>query len=230
MANFDRRHVLAQWGGTLPGGEIWSNSLRLAGSGTGADATVPVHSEMVAWLEGPAKDAVQAFHGGADTAVHTSCKLTFLKLNVVGIDGKYVEPNTLEYVYPTPVSGASTGVLHPNQVALVVSLTTGLSRGPAHRGRFYLPLPALTVGTDGLIAQASALVLALSAATFIHDIADQSGPDLGANDMRAVVMSRRAGTPDTHVITGVEVGRALDTQRRRRTELPESYQHADVTQ
>ena len=31
---FDRRHVLAQWGGTLPGGEIWSNSLRLASTDT----------------------------------------------------------------------------------------------------------------------------------------------------------------------------------------------------
>jgi len=54
---FDRRHVLAQWGGTLPGGEIWSNSLRLASTDTGPDADVPDHDEMVTWLTGPAKDA-----------------------------------------------------------------------------------------------------------------------------------------------------------------------------
>ena len=49
---FDRRHVLAQWGGTLPGGEIWSNSLRLASTDTGPDADVPDHDEMVTWLTG----------------------------------------------------------------------------------------------------------------------------------------------------------------------------------
>jgi hypothetical protein len=230
MPDYDRRHVLAQWGGTLPGGEIWSNSVRLAGSGEGADATVPIHDDMVAWLNGPAKDAVAAFHSAADTLVHSAAKLTFLKLNVIQINGRYLEPNTLEYVYPTPVAGGAAAVLHPNQVALVVSLTTGISRGPAHRGRFYLPLPAIPVQTDGLIMASSANQVATSAATFIKALADQPGLDAGLTDMRAVVMSKRAGTPDTHEITGVAVGRALDTQRRRRVELVENYVEVPVAQ
>jgi hypothetical protein len=227
---YDRRHVLAQWGGTLPGGEIWSNSLRLASSSEGPDASVPVHSEMVDWLEGPAKDAVAAFHGSAATQVHSFAKLTFLKLNVVDINGHYVEPNTLEYVYPAPVAGGVATELHPNQVTLVVSLTTGLSRGPAHRGRFYLPLPGIATQSDGRISAGLAMNVANSAATFIKALADQPGPDLGTADMIAVVMSKKAGFPDTHEITGVDVGRVLDTQRRRRAEIDEDYQHAVVDQ
>jgi hypothetical protein len=230
VSDYDRRHVLAQWGGDLPGGEIWSNSVRLAGSEEGANSSVPSHDDMLAWLNGPAKDAVSAFHASADAQVHASAKLTFLKLNAVDIHGRYIEPNTMEYIYPTPVAGGTSFMLHPNQCTLVVAWTTGLSRGPAHRGRIYLPLPGMSVQSDGRISAGNAGQVASAAAIFIKALADQPGLDAGVSDMRAVVMSRRAGTPDTHEITGVDVGRVIDTQRRRRAELAEDYQHAPVAQ
>src|SRR5678810_1397414 len=74
---FDRRHVLAQWGGTLPGGEIWSNSLRLASTDTGPDADVPDHDAMVEWLTTYAKDAVAAWHGSFDLKCSNQAKLAY---------------------------------------------------------------------------------------------------------------------------------------------------------
>ena len=226
---FDRRHVLAQWGGTLPGGEIWSNSLRLCGDGTGPTAPVPTHQEMIDWCTGPAKDAVLAFHQAASSKIGVGAKLTFLKMNVVGTDGRYTDLNTVEYVYAPVASGGTNGSIHPTQVTLAVSTTTEFSRGHAHRGRFYLPLPVtpVDVGT-GLIDADVALGVATTAATFIEALADEPGLDLN-NGMRVCVMSQR-GTGATNVVIGVDVGRALDTQRRRRNALPESYQHAVVDQ
>jgi hypothetical protein len=225
---FDRRHVLAQWGGTLPGGEIWSNSLRLASSTTGDTASVPTEPDMIAWLEGSAQAAVAAYHSGTTAQIHQAAKLTFLKLNVVDLNGRYVQQNTLEHVYSPVVSGGGATTLYPNQVALVISTTTDFQRGLAHRGRYYMPLPVFPLDPiSGLISQTNADFAAGAAATFIDALADQPGPDLP--DMRVCVMSAK-GTGATNVVTGVDVGRALDTQRRRRVELAESYAHAVIVQ
>lgn len=226
---YDRRHILAQWGGTLPGGEIWSNSLRLASSVTGPLSWVPTQSELIAWLEGPAKDAVAAFHTSTGAHLGMNAKLAYLKMNVVDMNGHYVEQTTHEYVYSPQPFGNSNAVVHPTQVALVVSTTTAYARGPAHRGRFYLPLPAIMVTpSTGLISVTDAQDVAASAATFISALHDQPGIDpIGDDDMHVCVMSR-GGAGATNRVTGVDVGLVLDTQRRRRNALPENYQHADL--
>jgi len=226
---FDRRHVLAQWGGTLPGGEIWSNSLRLASTDTGNDADVPSHDAMVEWLTTYAKDAVAAWHGSFDLKCSNQAKLAYLKMNVVDIAGRYVELNTLEYLYSPVVPGGSASNIHPTQIALAVSLTTEFSRGHAHRGRFYVPMPVHVVdATTGLISVSDAIQVATAAKTFIEALADEPGPDI-LPGMRVCVMSQR-GTGATNVVTGVDVGRVLDTQQRRRNALKETYQHVTVDQ
>ena len=225
---FDRRHVLAQWGGTLSGGEIWSNSLRLASSDTGPNAPVPVHDTMIEWCNGAAKDAVAAFHGDFGALISTAAKLTFLKLNVVDMNGRYVEQNTIEHVYSPVVPGTSAANPHPTQVTLAVSTTTEFSRGRGHRGRFYLPMPCQAVdATSGLISALNAASVATAAATFIEALADEPGADVATAGMRVCVMSK---TGATNVVIGVEVGRVLDTQRRRRNSLPEDYQSHVVDQ
>lgn len=227
---FDRRHVLAQWGGTLPGGEIWSNSLRLCSSSTGAAADVPTHGEMVSWCEGPAKDALAAFHTNGTAYIANNARLVYLKMNVVDMSGHYTDQNTVEYEWTSPpYGGSSSSAIPPLQICQVVSLTTEFSRGYAHRGRFYLPLPtSLPDPATGLISAAAAMSVATAAATFVEDLADEPGLDLPTG-LRVCVMSRH-GTGATNLVTGVEVGRVLDTQRRRRNALVEEYQHAAVDQ
>jgi hypothetical protein len=185
---------------------------------------------MVSWLEGPAKDALSVFHRDFNTGISIYAKLEYLKLNVVDINGHYIENNTLEYLYSPVLGGGSSANIHPTQVALAVSLTTDFTRGHAHRGRFYLPMPCQQLdNVSGLVPASTALACATAAATFIDAFADQPGPDDLSTDMRVCVMSQR-GMGATNVVTGVAVGCVMDTQRRRRNSLPENYQEVPVVQ
>jgi len=228
---FDRRHVVLQWGGTLPGGEIWSNSLRLASSGEGPTAAVPTHDDMITWLNTTVKDALAAYHGGTTAGVHQFAKLVYAKLNVVDQNGHYVEDTTNEYVWSPTLAGGNGGTLHPNQIALVVTLATDFERGHAHQGRYYMPLPAFAVASsDGLISTSDANFAANAAKQLVEALSvDPAQVVLPVENMRVCVMSQR-GTGATRPVTGIKVGRVLDTQRRRRQELPESYVRVTVAQ
>jgi hypothetical protein len=227
--SYDRRHILAQWGGTLPGGEIWSNSLRLCSTETGPSAGVPDHDFMHDWLYGSAKDAIANYHSDSATHIASGAKLTFAKMNVVDMQGRYIEQATHEYIYAPPVAGAGGAFIHPNQVTLAVSLTTEFVRGHAHRGRYYLPTPSVQVdGTTGLVPVTTCQDIAATSAAFIEALADEPGPDLILGQRVAVMSSR--GTGATNVVIGVEVGRVMDTQRRRRNAMGEDYQTHVVDQ
>lgn len=227
---YDRRHVVIQWGGTLPGGEIWSNMLRAGGPFTGPTAGVPTHEELEELVHGELKDEVLQFHQRAATRIHVGCKLTYLKANVVDMDGHYTDPNTIEHVYSPPAAGGSSLVYHPPQVAWVVSLTTDLGRGLAHQGRFYLPAPSVEVmASDSMVVAADANALAGSVKTFIEAVADTPGWDF-ADPFQVLVMSKGGTGGATHLVTGVRVGRVLDTQQRRRRDLAENYVTSPIDQ
>lgn|SRR5215471_1594011 len=224
---YDRQHLHLVWGGSLPGGEIWTNSLRMAGSNTGDDPLgVLTWQELEDWLHSDLKDKIEAWHSNPQAYIQYNCRLEYAKINYVNMAGHYVDPNTHEHVYATPPHGGSTAAPHPNQIALVVSLTTGLQRGYAHRGRFYSPMPTTTVQADGLIGTQPAGEIAAAAAAFLTAVNDTPGTDFPP-DPNVCVMSKH-GSGATHVVTGVEIGRALDTQKRRRRELPEAYVSAPV--
>jgi len=221
---FDIPHLLMQWGGKLPGGEQWSCSLRLAEQLRVPGANyVPPEGDIDDWVKGAIKDAVLAYHTRESTWIHPTAKLSFVKLNAVGTDGEYTsQGGSHEYVFADVAGGGQVAQLHPNQVALAVSLTTGYTRGPAHRGRFYLPLPSIEMQPDGTIAAFYTNGIKGSTKTFLEAIADVPGVD-AINSLTPTVMSRKAGSPAHRKITGVDVGKVLDTQRRRRRSLPEAY-------
>jgi len=207
---FDSSHLYLQWGGKLPGGEQWSCGLRYAWF-TSLASTDP--AAMLA----PVTTAVQAFHQRSETCIHSAAKLSFVKLNAIGPDGHYYEDSTYEQVVADVAGGGTNTTQMANQVAWAVSLITGFSRGPAHRGRFYLPLPAVTVAADGLISAAVRDTVKGSATTFLTALnAVNSNYDVA-------VFSRKAGAPAHRNVTGIEMGRVLDTQRRRRRSLVEGY-------
>lgn len=226
---FDRKHLRITWGGTLPGNETWSCSLNMANM----DA-IPLNNGFIDELDtgGSAltsiSDAIKAYHQDAGAKIAAAAKLVFVKVAKIELDGKYpADYNSSETVF-APVSGGGGNVAVPNQVALCVSLTTGITRGPAHRGRFYLPLPTAGVNpADGLITSADATSVAQSTKAMLEAVSDWPLIDLPGSP-NVVVMSRKDGAPRTRQVTGVDVGRVLDTQRRRRRSLPETYVHNDV--
>jgi hypothetical protein len=172
--------------------------------------------------------AVQAYHTRATTHIAASGKLTFVKVAKIETDGRYpADYNASEHVYADLGGGGGSEAI-PNQIALAVSLTTEVTRGPAHRGRFYLPVPAaFPIPTDGLIGATVAADVVASTKTFLEALSDYPGIDTPVSP-EVVVMSRKAGNPRTREVTGVAVGRVLDTQRRRRRSLQENYATAAV--
>lgn len=209
--DFDSVHLYLQWGGKLPGNEQWSCGLRLAGpAGTAVADAITLIDDY--------KGAVQAYHTDNSTGIGTAAKLSFVKLNAIGVDGNYISEATNEIVLADIAGGGGAAAPYPNQVAMVVSLTTGFSRGPAHRGRYYLPLPVFALDGSGTIAAANAAVLSGTTDTFIGAL-NAATPGWKVN-----VFSRKSGAATHRPVTGNEIGRVYDTQRRRRRSLVEDYQ------
>lgn len=207
---FNTPHLYLQWGGTLPGGDEWSCGLRMIPINQGVATSNQARLDAAA-------NAVHIFHGTVNSQISPRAVLTFAKLNAIGVNGRYVEQTTLEHIFPNEGGVGNEAKTPPNQVALVVSLTTAVSRGPAHRGRFYMPLPCLTPGIDGRITIADR--------NNVHDSAVDFLAALNAVDpnLKVAVMSRKLYAPASRLVTGIEVGRVLDTQRRRRNKLAEAY-------
>jgi hypothetical protein len=208
--NFDQAHHYVQWGGSLPGGDEWSCGLRMYVP-TGI---TPINDPTV--LAGVSA-AVSAFHTAAGTQISPGAKLTFAKMNLVGVDGHYVDLTTHETVFASLAGGGSGSNTPPNQVALAVTLETGYARGPAHRGRFYLPMPMTPLASDGRIATGSRDPVAATAATFLAAL------NAVTANAKVGVFSRKAGVAGHRAVTLMSVGRVLDTQRRRRNKLVEAY-------
>lgn len=207
---YSAEHFYVQWGGKLPGNEQWSCGVRMQNKGGGGLA------DRAALL--PAVSAaILAMHTDPNVQIAGPAKLSFVKANMISTSGDYVEDVSGEIVHADVAGGGGAAQKYPNQVALAVSLTTGFTRGPAHRGRFYLPLPNETLDTVGVITAGAlgptetaleAWLTAMNAAHAYWEVA---------------VFSRKAGAPAKRKVTGIEIGRVLDTQRRRRRSLLEQY-------
>lgn len=207
---FDSGHIYVQWGGKLPGAEQWSCGLRLYGpSATAIADAASLADDMV----GP----ITAYHTSTTAYIAGAAKLSFVKTNAIGTDGHYMSSLTNEQVVADVAGGGAAIPPHPNQVALAISLTTGFSRGPAHRGRFYMPLPMFLPGADGLISVSDRNYAQAAAQALV------TGINATNSSWKVGVFSRKAGAAAHRPVTGVAVGRALDTQRRRRRSLTELY-------
>lgn len=110
-------------------------------------------------------------------------------------------------------AGASTAGSLPTQIAICVSLQTGLA-GSRNRGRFYLPTPDRTVvATTGRLASAGLTGL-------VNGLTAWKNSLIG-DGFTPIVLSRTEGAQT--VVTALRVGNVLDTQRRRRNDLVEVY-------
>lgn len=204
-------HLYLQWSGELPGNEQWSCGVRMSPVATG-----PWPLTDAAGLLAAAKTAISAFHVRTASQISNYCMLSSVKLNPIDTSGHYALGTTNEAVFAA-VGGGGAAMRYPNQVALVATLRTGVSRGPAHAGRFYLPMPSMAVDTSGLISTTDRDAVKGSLATLLTDLNALSA------SYKVAVHSRKLGAPAQRLVTSIDVGRVLDTQRRRRRSLVESY-------
>lgn len=205
-------HTLVAWGGTLSDGEIWQNGVRVVGF----EDQPLTESACVEYMEGFAPDLSDWFSDD-DNNMATDAALTWLKVNNIGPDGRYVNPtDTNVYDYSSPVPGIS-GQSAPDFCSICFSWTTALMRGPGHTGRIYPP--NYTYTALGSRFSSAGQVRAVATAKALLTV--MAHPSEGPN-VTPVVASRVNGVL-AH-ITGVRVGDVYDVQRRRKNALPENYE------
>lgn len=226
---YDREHGVLTWGGTLPGGEIWTNSLRMAET----ESNILGGANDAAGWDMPALLAhyvtvLSTHHAQPEAFIHSTCKLTWVKFNRVNVDGRYIDPNTNLQVV-SPVAGGRPTNQHPNQCCLVVSFGTAVSRGRASKGRLFAPSPAFALDPTARIEVNDALQAVGRYKATIEALSDVPGLDT-ADSPGAVIMSKVGLELRTRRISSVRIGRVLDTQRRRRGSMIEDYQNAVVDQ
>lgn len=143
-----------------------------------------------------------------------SAQFSLTDLDVYVYDGTGPAVASGSHTFTTPYTGTGPATAPP-QVAAVVTLLTALP-GARHRGRFYWPQLAPTISTS--LKSSTAKGLASGTVTMLGAIAGQMA-EFG--NPEPVVFSPTGGTM-TPVIA-VRAGDVLDTQRRRRDSLQETY-------
>jgi len=214
------QHLLINFHGAMPGGEIWSVGFRTQAAAPDLTALQPYADYAAdAWR-------VIASGGGSFDAMNP-IQVTFVGCTVrlIGVDGKTVAQ--AEGLPTAPSSGSNSAPGLPNQCAITVSLLTARA-GRSYRGRVYLP--ALTVGALSTTGRLSADVQGF-AVDFVHAmIGALNGtftptgvvPPVPATRYRIAIESKTSGQPPAPV-TLVRCGDVIDTQRRRRDKLSETY-------
>lgn len=198
-------------GGHMAGGDVWSvNPVFSVGGDFGAPVS-PSQAQTIA-------TAIVA------AAVPTT--LTQMWAPGTTMDTYRVEARSItgvletqaEAVELTPINGTGT-VAHPQQTAMVSSLRS-THPGATGRGRLYWPATGVPISTvDYRVSAANVNTYLSGVKTYLTTL--QTIVDTTFDGVALVVWSRKLETLFT--ITRVEMGNVLDTQRRRRDTLIETY-------
>lgn len=131
--------------------------------------------------------------------------------------------NVAEGLFTTAVAGTGTSTKTP-QDSLVLSLRTA-TPGPKGRGRLYWPAVGATLSASFQLATPTPAQVATDAKTWLNAIGlAMNGYWASVSSVRTAVLAVRSVTD--HVcrdVNSLQVGSVLDTQRRRRDSLPETY-------
>lgn len=148
-----------------------------------------------------------------------------IKAAAIGTDGVYLVPPVQSTGW-TDTAGTAGNI--PPQSSIVLSLRTNTTLGTGNYGRMYLPHSSFPLTTD--TPRTSGVVTA-GTASAASDAIDSWTVTLNAHLTDAVlpvIMSQASGL---HVkpVTKVAVGDLVDTQRRRRRQIAESYSFSDLS-
>lgn len=203
--------------GRLGNVEKFAYSLALSHTTTDAlpfiNANDTVYADMAA--------DIRAFHARPTSQIHPAAVLEEVKIASIGADGKYVSDPIVINVADAPGGSTAPAEFKATtlpQSAMAVSLVTA-RRGPTGKGRFYIPMPVMPVfDTSFTIPDGNQTDLRASAQTLIQNLNNQPGNDsLGIQVV--VASSKGYNTP----VTGVRMGRVVDTIRSRRASVLEQY-------
>jgi hypothetical protein len=199
--------------GTLPGGEQWSIGVAFTGN---FDTTPLSSAALQAWA-----NAVGGLETGKVIPPTWQGLLSTVAF-VNAVRAEYYEDggalsDVREFILSTPAAGTGAPT-KPYQTSVCVSLLSGIP-GRRFRGRIYLPALAATISATTLrMAPTISQAISDDAVDWLSAVA-AAGPTSPA--LVPAVWSKM--NESAVAISSTRVGDVLDTQRRRRDSLVETY-------
>lgn len=206
-------HALVQFGGTLTPltgqSEIWTCGVRVTkavvgGGGGFLDDPQGYANSLVTPLK-------TWFASAADLA--NDATLTWVKVNNINAAGKYNDPVTHRADIPPQVGSGIPKA--PQFCCIALTLETGFLRGPAHRGRIYLP--NYVYSFTGSQTSAANVALVLAAGKRLMQTLQTPGG--GATPASTPVVVSKLGSGAVRPITGLSVDNIYDYISRRKDRL-----------
>jgi hypothetical protein len=175
-----------------------------------------VYDAVTDWWQLPA--------GPTGPGISAYARITSIKLNRIGTDGRYTDSVTHERVASSPEGGAYATRPLPPQLACVATLTTLAERGLASKGRMYFPPTQgiADIATDGRISATNAYNFASAVYTLFGNINGVYTAATSGTGLVGVASSVGAGM--FRSVQGVRVGRVPDTMRSRRNKQLEAFE------
>jgi len=162
---------------------------------------------------------VSTFWISTSSKFSSSHRLVSVKLAPIATNGRYPDGEVaVEHVYGTPPTGGtpSGGNEWPPQCAYVITLLTAAPRGRGSKGRVYLPPLVQPVDTTTGLIPDQITAVGATFKTMVNAINALSGVGTVG------VVGKTGEFGSSRAVTGIRLGRVVDTQRRRRRSLAES--------
>lgn len=156
------------------------------------------------------------FTGGTNLMSNVA-DLRFVKCNLIGTDGKYTNPTVTHRFDYTSIGVGPTVPNMPATNTLAFGWSTALMRGPGSKGRIYPPFAAASALAGGSVATSGNIASAVTSAKALLTVLASSSTTAAVPIVASGVNA--ALTP----ITGVRIGNLIDSQRRRRNAINETY-------
>lgn len=214
------------FGGTLFNGkEIWSNGINMGHEDKDVDLDTFMTSKE-AYLNDIAAH-VRDWFTDTRSGISNVAKLEWVKIAVVGTDGKYVG-DPLIFDFATPYTGPFERSSLPAQCTVALSMKTEIRRGPGRDGRIYPPVSGEVDKANGTDLVPDQKMEGFK--DFIEGLNLVGLRDL-SNDFYVIVASTggKSGVPLNAKVTSVRVGNVIDTMRSRRNAFKEFYYEARIT-
>lgn len=209
--------------GTMFGGaEEWSTGFWLGLEND--DAPLPTEGCAEAL-----RDLWITFFEAGTTSISQQYLFTQVKVAAINATG-FTDLANVVYAYPAgTVDGGNGTETLPPQCSVVATLLSDRPRGLASKGRMYLPGIATAIGSNGKMSTIRRDTIAANLKTFFDGVRgsfDVTGtPILAAKGTGAFP----ALTAQNDFIESIRIGDVIDTQRRRRNGLVESYKAEILT-
>lgn len=209
------------FGTSFGGAEEWSTGFFLGDPSADPLPPTDLGAQVI-------RDAWETFFELTANQISYVWKTDGVKIATLNTDGTTVTDSVRTSYYSTAIQGGYGSIGHPPQIACVASLQSAPGTGLGRKGRMFIPGVGAPMGGDAHFVQTTATSIANTLAVFFNALNDSF--DVGDR----VVLASKGRTPPavgagiTRPVESVRVGNVLDTQRRRRNQLVETYSTATV--